>query len=245
MARNCRAGDGADIMKFFLVPVLLGALSSVHAQTIQSLSSIEAAVKGYVGAQLAADPDTEFTLGRLDPRLRLVACGAALEMRFSHEPHGGGPNAVEVRCEGERPWSLYVTVEISRYAQVLVATRALVRGSVIAQEDVVVARRRLNGTRLDHLRDPAAAVGRVATRAIGPDQILAAANVMLPRLVKRGDEVTIASIGTAVSVQVKGQALKDGALGDRISVRNLNSKRVVEGIVNADGMVVIHAGAVL
>jgi flagella basal body P-ring formation protein FlgA len=116
---------------------------------------------------------------------------------------------------------------------------------VIGANDVVLARRRITSTRLDYLSDATTAVGRVATRAIGPDQILGAANVMLPRLVKRGDEVTIASVGSAISVRVRGQALKDGGLGERVSVRNLNSKRVVEGVVNADGMVVVQSGAVL
>lgn len=225
--------------------LLLTAVSCAHAQAIHSLSAIEAAVKGFVGTQLAADPDTEFTIGRLDPRLRLTPCDAALEMRLRREPAAGGPNAVEVRCVGEQPWSLYVTVDIARYAQVLVSTRALVRGSVIAAADVNVARRRINGIRMDFLSDPATAVGRVVVRAINPDQILGTSNVMLPRLVKRGDEVTIASVGSAVSVQAKGQALKDGALGDRVSVRNVNSKRVVEGVVNADGMVVVRTGALL
>lgn len=232
-------------MKKFLLLLLLTASATVHAQSMASLAAIEAAVKGFVAAHIAADQDTELTVGRLDPRLRLVQCETELKMRFSREPDGGGPNAVEVRCVSERPWSLYVTVDVSHYAQVLVSTRALVRGTVIAADDVSLARRRINGTRMDFLRDPATAVGRVAARAISPDQILGAANVMLPRLVKRGDEVTIASVGTTVSVQVKGQALKDGALGDRVSVRNLNSKRVVEGVVNADGMVVVRSGALL
>lgn len=231
--------------KFLPLLLLLTASAAVQAQAIASLSAIEAAVKEFVAAQTAEDKDTEFTIGRLDPRLRLTQCDTELKMRFSREPRSGGPNAVAVRCESERPWSLYVTVDVARYAQVLVSTRALVRGSVIAADDVRLARRRINGTAVGFLRDPATALGRVAARAIGPDQILGATNVMLPRLVKRGDEVTIASGGSAVRVQVKGQALKDGALGDRVSVRNLNSKRVVEGVVNADGMVVIRAGALL
>ncbi len=228
-----------------LLLLLLTLSQAAHADAIQSLASIETAVKAFVTKSLGESSDSEFHLGRLDPRLRLAECDAQLEMRFSREPRGGGPNAVEVRCDGSRPWSMYVTVDVARFAEVVVATRGLVRGATITADDVVVARRRINGTRLDYLSSPATAVGRIAARAIGPDQILDAANVMLPRLVKRGDEVTIASVGSAVSVRVKGQALKDGALGDRVSVRNLNSKRVVEGVVNADGMVVVQAGAVL
>ena len=232
-------------MKKYLTWLLLAAVSPASAQAVHNVSSIESQVKGFVATHLDAEQDTEFTLGRLDPRLRLTACASTLEMRFRREPATGGANAVEVRCVGERPWSLYVTVDISRYAQVLVTTRALTRGSVIAAGDVSLARRRINGTRMDYLSDPTTAVGRVAARAIGADQMLGTSNVMLPRLVKRGDEVIIASGGSAINVQVKGQALKDGALGDRVSVRNLNSKRVVEGVVNANGMVVVHSGALL
>lgn len=232
-------------MNKVLLLLMLSSSSLAQADTIQSLAAIESAVKGFVAQSMDAADDSEFTLGRLDPRLRLAACAAALKMRFSREPRGGGPNAVEVRCEGSRPWSLYVTVDVARFAQVVVATRGLVRGAVITADDVVVARRRINSTRMDYLSSASSAVGRVAARAIAPEQILGAANVTLPRLVKRGDEVTIASVGSTISVRVRGQALKDGALGDRVSVRNLNSKRVVEGVVNADGMVVVQVGALL
>ncbi len=232
-------------MNKLLLCVLLSLSTGVNAEALQSLAAIESAVKDFVGESLRDAGDSEFTLGRLDPRLRLAACANALKMRFSHEAHTGGRNAVEVRCEGDRPWSIYVTVDVARFAEVVVSTRGLLRGAVIGSDDVVLARRRISSARLDYLSDAATAVGRVATRAIGPDQILGAANVMLPRLVKRGDEVTIASVGSAISVRVRGQALKDGGLGERVSVRNLNSKRVVEGVVNADGMVVVQSGAVL
>lgn len=232
-------------MNKLLLLLMLSSSPLAQANTLQSLAAIESAVKGFVAQSIGEAGDSEFTLGRLDPRLRLAACDAALKMRFSREPRGGGPNAVEVRCEGSHPWSLYVTVDVARFAQVVVSSRGLVRGAVITADDVVVARRRINGTRMDYLSSATSAVGRVAARAIGPDQILGAANVTMPRLVKRGDEVTIASVGSTISVRVRGQALKDGALGDRVSVRNLNSKRVVEGVVNADGMVVVQVGALL
>ena len=232
-------------MNKLLLALLMTLAASAHAAGIQSLAAIETAVKGFAAQTLGDSGDSEVTVSRLDPRLRLAECGSELGMRFSREPRGGGANAVEVRCEGDKPWSIYVSVDVARFADVVVATRGLARGAVIGAQDVKVARRRINGTQLDYMNDAAAAIGRVAARAIGPDQILGAGNVMLPRLVKRGDEVIIASVGSAINVRVKGQALKDGGVGERVSVRNLNSKRVVEGVVNADGMVVVQVGAVL
>ena len=232
-------------MNKLLLGLMLCLSDAAQAESIQTLASVEAAVKGFVAQSIGTDTDREFTLGRLDPRLRLADCDAALAMRFSHEPPSAGPNAVEVRCTGSRPWSLYVTVAIARYAQVVVATRALARGAVISAADVVTARRRISDTRTDYLTETATAVGRVVARSLAVEQILNAANVVLPRLVKRGDQVIVASVGGTISVRVRGQALGDGALGDRVSVRNLSSKRVVEGVVNAEGMVVVPGAAVL
>lgn len=231
-------------MNKLLLALLMTLCVGARAAEVQSLAAIEAAVKGYVAQTLGDGGDSEFTVSRLDPRLRLADCDNALKTRFSREPRAGA-NAVEVRCEGDRPWSIYVSVDVARFADVVVATRGLARGAVIGAEDVKLVRRRVNGAQLDYLSNAQAAVGHIAARAIGPDQILGAGNVMLPRLVKRGEEVIIATVGAAINVRVKGQALKDGALGDRVSVRNLNSKRVVEGVVNADGMVVVQVGAVL
>ena len=61
-------------MKKFLPLLLLTASAAVHAQSMASLAAIEAVVKGFVATHIAADQDTEFTVGRLDPRLRLVQC---------------------------------------------------------------------------------------------------------------------------------------------------------------------------
>ena len=57
--------------------------------------------------------------------------------------------------------------------------------------------------------------------------------------------MVLASVGGAISVKVKATALKNGALGERVTVRNLASKRVVEGTVGGDGLVVVQSGAVL
>ena len=59
-------------------------------------------------------------------------------------------------------------------------------------------------------------------------------------LVHRGDEVVIlASIG-GLQVRVKGKALKDAALGERLPVRNTNSKRIVEGTAIEAGVVSVQ-----
>jgi flagella basal body P-ring formation protein FlgA len=70
-----------------------------------------------------------------------------------------------------------------------------------------------------------------AGRAITPQRIKA------PIVVHRGEKVAIvAAIGT-LKVKGKGEALRDAAQGELVSVRNSKSKRVIQGIVTSPGVV--------
>ncbi|MEQ8232533.1 MAG: flagellar basal body P-ring formation chaperone FlgA [Gammaproteobacteria bacterium] len=221
------------------------AIESARAAPIQPLEAIEQAVRRLAAERSAADADSEVTIGRLDPRLRLPLCGEPLTTRFSHGNRNSGAMSIEVRCEGDKPWSLYVPVTVAHFAEVVVAARPLARGHVVSADDLDTARQRVDLARHDYLVDPANAVGQVTRRSIGVGQMLGAAQLERPHVVRRGDQVTLSSGGQAVSVSVRGTALADGSVGERIRVRNLSSKRVVEGVVTAAGAVVVQAGAML
>ncbi len=225
--------------------VLFLAVGAANAAGIQSLDSIEAAVGSFVTAAVASGDDVEFTIGRLDPRLRLAQCEQALNVRNTHAARQRGPMSVEVRCAGNKPWVLYVPVELVRYAEVAVTRTPVARGQALTEADLHLERRRIDPRQADYLTDPAVAYGQVATRAIGPGQIVSQRLLRRPRLVRRGDQVVL-SIGTrSVTVRAKGEALQDGAAGERITVLNLSSDRIIQGVVSATGEVVVRTGTML
>ena len=61
----------------------------------------------------------------------------------------------------------------------------------------------------------------------------------LGNLVRRGDRIALAWNKNGIKVSMRGQAMKDGAAGERVMVKNLSSKRVIEGIVRDSGTVVV------
>jgi flagella basal body P-ring formation protein FlgA len=63
--------------------------------------------------------------------------------------------------------------------------------------------------------------------------------VEAPRLIQRGQEVTLVVEGTALAVRAKGTALGDAAEGERVQVRNSSSQEVVEGVVRGRGIVAV------
>ena len=76
------------------------------------------------------------------------------------------------------------------------------------------------------LRRPAAA-GSVLTPEL----------VEAPRLVRRGELVTVTARTGGIEIRTQGKAMRDGVQGERIPVENASSRRVVEGQVTGRGQV--------
>ena len=226
-----------------IIITLLMALACVPTApaATQSLKGIEAAVTRFVSADLAGQEATTFQLGRLDPRLRLPQCDRPLDAEYTHNRPNQVQRSVEVRCESATPWSLYVPVTFERHADVVVMTRSVRRGEVLTEADLRVERRSVQVGSAAFFDAPTSVIGLVANRDLITGQALNDRHVRPPRLVRRGDHVTLSSGGKrGISVTVRAEALADGAAGDRIAVRNLRSKRVVQGTVNAAGEVVVR-----
>ena len=211
-------------------------------QAVQSLAAINTAVSDHVKANIEAGDDVEIVIGRLDPRLRLPVCEQPLDTRFAHGQRAAGPQSIEVRCPGNKPWSLYVSVEITRFADVVVAARPIARASLISENDLMHERRKLPATSVNYVTDAARIIGQIAARFIPVGQVIRLNHVERPRLVKRGDRVILTSGDESIDVRVSGTALEDGAAGEQVSVRNASSERIIEGTVSGNGVVVVQTG---
>jgi flagellar basal body P-ring formation protein FlgA len=112
-------------------------------------------------------------------------------------------------------------------------------GEVIKASDLSTVRRpKAEGA---VITDPQAAVGLVARQQLRPGQPLHDADVMKPALVQRNDVVTIFYEVPGISLTLRGQAQDAGALGETINVMNIQSKRLVQGVVTGPGRVTMAA----
>lgn len=205
-----------------LTTALIGGLTAcaVLAADFQPVDSIKAAALG----ALPAGSEAEATL---DPALRLPRCGAALVARVQ------GSNSVEVSCpEG---WRLFVPVRVRRSQTVLVLARGIAPGEAITADAFVAERRDASRIVGAAVADPAQAVGRVARRMLSAGSVLASTDLVAQRLIRRGDNVALVSRRGGVEVRVAGKALADGGENERVTVENLSSRRVVQGVVGPGG----------
>jgi flagella basal body P-ring formation protein FlgA len=65
-------------------------------------------------------------------------------------------------------------------------------------------------------------------------------DVITPVLIKRGDLITVRVETPTVVISTRGKAQNSAALGQSVQVMNLESKRIVEGIVKDSQTVIIH-----
>ncbi len=203
-----------------------------------SLDDIREQVEAFVLA--SGDPnasDVKVEVGSLDARLRLPQCQAPLTTFL---PPGRALRAnatVGVSCEGQRPWKVYVPVRVRTFVAVAVLANPVPRGEVVEPSDLRLEVRDVAGLRSGYYTRIEEAAGMVARRTLNRDAALSANMLTRPRLVKRGQRVTLVAGNAAVQVRTEGLALRDGVRGQVIGVRNVRSNRVIEGIVVSPGVV--------
>jgi flagella basal body P-ring formation protein FlgA len=112
-------------------------------------------------------------------------------------------------------------------------------GQLLNASDLTIVRR--PKTETGDLTDMSAAVGLAARRQLRPGQPLHSADLMKPEIVQRSDTVTIVYQAPGLMLTLRGEAQASGALGDVIGVLNIESKRVVQGIISGPGRVTVTA----
>ncbi len=117
--------------------------------------------------------------------------------------------------------------------------RALNRGEIVRQSDLIFERKPKSEIGRDTLTSPDQIVGRAARNALRAGQPLRAGDLMKPELVQRDASVTLIYRVPGITLTVRGKAVEAGAEGDTISVTNLQSKRVVQGTVTETGAVIV------
>lgn len=215
------------------------SMSETGAATLtQDHQSIQEAARRHVLKQRSdTREDIKLSVGRLDSRLKLVRCATPLETFSPPGKRRSAKQTIGVRCGGEQPWTIYVSVTVSLQKMILVASRALPRGSVIGADDIRIEERDIMRLHRGYLSDPERILGKTLKRTIQENSVILPTQIALPQTIKRGSEVVILGTSGALTVRMSGTALSGGSKGERIRVLNNSSKQKVEAIIVAPGTV--------
>ena len=179
-----------------------------------------------------------YRVGNLDNRLAMAPCEQALTSNLKSIKQFGRIS-IQVRCEGPKHWSLYVPADIDLFRPVVTAVRPIARGQRISSDQLQLREMnisRLSGSYFTRMED---VLGMQAKRTVPADKTLLAEFLGPPLMIKRGETVVVTAQSNGLVVKIPGVALMDGHQGQQISVRNRQSKRIVEAIVSAPGQVTV------
>lgn len=232
------------IQRFFIMVCLTGMAMAAQASGNtaagwQNHAAIIGTAQSFLTAFATAQHEgrVETRLNKLDPRLRLKACSMPVE---AFMPSGGraiGNTTVGVRCPDEGGWSIYVSGRIDVFGEVLVARQPISRGQAVQPQDLEFAERNLGNLPYGYYSEDGAVEGMIAKRTISATSVITPQMLSAPKLVKRGERVSLIAETGGLKVRMTGQAMSDGIAGQLIRVRADSSKRVVDGTVVEPGVV--------
>jgi flagella basal body P-ring formation protein FlgA len=242
--RRLSAAQPVTSFRSYIYVLLAGATLALAAlpfaahANVQSLDAIRAAAEQFVRSSLPENSVKHFvTANNLDPRLRLDECASPLEAFSQGTGMNTGRMTIGVRCPSANPWTIYVPVTIEAEVSVLVLRRPLARRSRVEVTDVEPQVRRMPGLASVFVNDIASLSGHRLKRSLPVGTALTVEMLQPDVLVRRGQQVTLIAMTGTVQIRAQGQALTEGAATDRVRVQNVSSLKVVEGVVESDGVV--------
>jgi flagellar basal body P-ring formation protein FlgA len=217
-------------------------LSSLASSGKHSNDTLRNTAKNFLEQQTAlmSGQESEVSVAHLDKRLQLARCEEPVTAFLAPGSKLQGRLNVGLRCSSQNPWTVYIPAYIKSFANIVVAARPLSRGTHLSSGDVMMIRQNLSELRSDYFTQPEHLTGKILVKNLPQGAVFSTRIVKAPLLVQRGDEVTILASVAGLTVRGKGKALSNAALGERVSVRNKKSKRVIQGIAIRYGTVSVQ-----
>lgn len=204
--------------------------SLVRAQALKDAGGDEAQVKQEL---LTPIVDLQFPKGDLEWQVELL--GKHLM------PGGDRTYQLTARVDGKEVWRMPVRVRQKVYQTVVVAKRPLRRDQVIGDEDVTTVRRTVNASQeAGYTGSLKTIVGKKTRRPIAQDEPISDAIVLAPAAVAEGGRVQVVYETSQLLMQVPGVALVSGQVGQFIPVRNLQTGKVIYGVIQQGDRVKVN-----
>lgn len=164
----------------------------------------------------------------------------AWDVSPSYRYLGAGAFRGTVSVDGRVEKMLSMRATVETYADVVVATRDIQRGRPVSVSDVELRKEPLSRqkrgavTRLDDV------VGLVSRRTIFPGQLVTQRDIEQPLAVRRNQSVAVTLLTGAMKLSTRAQATHDARVGDAVICVNPNSEERFQGVVQADGTVLVQ-----
>lgn len=207
----------------------------------QSLDDIMASAKSFIENNLGLDPEsTKVKIKSLDNRLKLHACTIPLSASWPPGAQKSAHTSVGVQCNDHKPWKIYIGAHIQIFSDVWVTTTPLSRGMIIKADHVAIERRDMSNRFSEYMRHQQSPLGLVTKRALRAGDVITQSALVKQIAIKRGQKVQIIAKKNGLEIRSNAVAVTNGAMGERIRVRNSSTKKEMEGVLTENNTVLVN-----
>jgi flagella basal body P-ring formation protein FlgA len=132
-----------------------------------------------------------------------------------------------------------LTGRVHRLINIPTLSRNFKRNDVIKKNDIEWIKVRSHKLRNGVLQDDEEIVGMAAKRRITSNTPLTSNHLQRPKLVNKGDLVTVSLTSLGLQLTTRGRAQDSGSKGDIIRIKNNKSKKIIEAKVFGEDMVIV------
>ena len=158
-----------------------------------------------------------------------------------NKKEGGYHNyEVEFSVDGIPVRKVFVRTYLKLYKEVFVARDTIRRNKVIEESDLLKMRKNVDRMQREYLTDKNQIIGKISTRTMGPSEAFSPNSIVKPPLVNSGDRLQIVFETPFLRLSAPGISMAKGREGDRIPVKNEESKIVVFATVKTSNIVLVN-----
>lgn len=218
------------------------AVTAANLKSSDAEQVVLAAAKECLKMQLPwPEEDIEVQLTQPLPRelreaLSATATTCSAELRSTGTTLGRIVLRIVSKTPDQRTLDVSIPFDVRHFEEVVVTTKPIAQGHVIALSDLEFGRQDVTQT-TGFCTSPDQLIGQKAKRILPAAHVVKAVDVepvpraVAPLLVKRRDRVKAIARSGALVVVMVAEAQQDGRAGELIKVKNLDSNAVVHGRV--------------
>ncbi|MGK5095210.1 flagellar basal body P-ring formation chaperone FlgA [Deltaproteobacteria bacterium TL4] len=164
-----------------------------------------------------------------------------IQQKGTYKKEGGYRTfSVVFSIDSKKIKTVLVRVYIKVYKDIFVAKDTIKQDHIVQETDLMKVRRNVDRLPATYIDDKNEVIGKMAKRTISPQEVMKENIMATPFLVETGERLLIVYETKSLRLTAEGIALSKGHMGDRIPVRNLESKTVVYANVKARNQVQVN-----
>lgn len=147
---------------------------------------------------------------------------------------------IQVIDNGVEKEKVFVRTEVALRDKVASAARNIKKDEVFSADSIVLLEKNILTLPGQYFTSLDAVLGKQSKGFVSSGAVLASYMIKSIPDVKKGEEVSILVQSDGIRVEAKGEALQEGAVGDRIKLRRSGSRDILNGKIIATGEVEVQ-----